>query len=472
MVILPVVQCWESPLGIDQSALRVYLLAMQSNIEALKKYAKWLEYAYVVILLAALTQGPVFKLWLASAQSSATPIPMTYQLTFVIVQLPALLLLGRRMRWSWPQSVPVALVGAFCLWMVLSTVWATSGRDTIIEATTLALTAATGVYIARSFTHIQQIVLVVLAMQPGVLFSYLAAKRNWEFALSIEGHWNGIYFNRNSLAPVAAVGMLAAASILFVTVARRRRNWWPVTAMVLAGIAVLDGYVLYRTRSSTSIGAIAVFVAVWGCWSVIRILHRRNLLTLAQIEKFGYGIFMVGAAMTTWMILRSQEVVLRWLNQESFFNGRTAIWNYGFSGFLDRPIFGWGWMSAWKSSIFMKRDLWWTVEGVEFSHSSYIDVLLGGGMIGAVLFLVAFVWGGFVQIRHAVLSTAGQWTYAIMFFVLVSATQESFVVGDHFMWVLLVAAISGPGRPEIMSDDLPEVVLDAEGSTALRATTT
>ncbi len=437
---------------------------MQSNVEALKKYAKWLEYAYVVVLLTTLTQGPVFKLWQASSASSGNSIFLTYQLTFVIVQLPALLLLGKRMRWSWPQSAPVALVGVFCSWMVLSTVWATSGRDTIVEATTLALTAATGVYIARSFTHIQQIVLVGLAMQPGVLFSYLAVKRNWDFAISIEGHWNGIYFNRNSLAPVAAVGLLAAASILFITVTRRRNNWWPATAIVLADIAVLNGYVLMRTRSSTSIGAIAVFVAVWGCWSVIRILHRRNLLMITQVEKFGYGVFIVGAAMTTWMALRSQEVVLRWLNQESFFNGRSEIWNYGFSGFLDRPIFGWGWMSAWKSSIFMKRDLWWTVQGVEFSHSSYIDVLLGGGVIGVVLFLVAFVCGGYVQIRHAILSTAGQWTYAIMFFVLLSATQESFVVGGHFLWVLLVAAIGGPGRPEILPD--------SEGSTALRAATT
>ncbi len=449
---------------------------MQSNVEALKKYAKWLEYAYVVVLLVALTQGPVFKLWQASSASSGSSIFMTYKLTFVIVQLPALLLLGKRMQWLWPQSAPVALVGAFCSWMVLSTVWATSGRDTIVEATTLALTAATGVYIARSFTHIQQIVLVGLAMQPGVLFSYFAVKRNWGFAISIEGHWNGIYFNRNSLAPVAAVGLLAAASILLITVARRRNNWWPATAIVLADIAVLNGYVLMRTRSSTSIGAIAVFVAVWGCWSVIRILHRRKLLTVAQIEKFGYGIFIVGAVVASWILIRWQGVVLRWLNQESFFNGRTAIWNYGFSGFLDRPVFGWGWMSAWKSSIFMKRDLWWTVQGVEFSHSSYIDILLGGGAIGVVLFLVAFGWGGYVQIRHAILSTAGQWTYAIMFFVLLSATQESFVIGSHFLWVLLVAAIGGPDRPEVLGDVLgdvlPDVLPDAEGSTALpRATT-
>lgn len=457
MAILPVVQCLESPLGIGQSVLRVELSTMQSNLVALKKSAIWLEYFYVVILLSALTQGPVFRLWLPSAQASVTPIPMTYQLTFVIVQMPALLLLGRRMRWSWPQAAPVALVGAFCSWMLLSTAWATSSRYTIIEATTLALTAATGVYIARSFSHIQQIVLVGVAMQPGILFSYLAVKRNWEFAVSIEGHWNGIYFNRNSLAPVAAVGLLAAVGILLIIVLRRRDNWWPVVAIVLLDVAVLNGYVLYRTRSSTSIGAIAVFVAVWAFWSILRSMQRRGVVTVAQLEKFGYGFFVIGAALATWLMLKSQDVVLGWLNQESYFNGRKAIWEYGFSGFLDKPIFGWGWMSAWKSPGFSLRDFWWTVQGVEFSHSSYIDVLLGGGIIGAALFLAAFTWGGFVQLRHAVLSTAGQWTYAIMFFVLLSATQESFVIGDHFMWVLLVAAISGPGRPQILPESDHEV---------------
>jgi hypothetical protein len=37
---------------------------------------------------------------------------------------------------------------------------------------------------------------------------------------------------------------------------------------------------------------------------------------------------------------------------------------------------------------------------------------------------------------------ASQWTPAIIFFVLGATTQESFIIGNHFLWVLLVAAVS------------------------------
>jgi hypothetical protein len=33
-----------------------------------------------------------------------------------------------------------------------------------------------------------------------------------------------------------------------------------------------------------------------------------------------------------------------------------------------------------------------------------------------------------------------------MFFVLAAATQESFFIGNHFLWLLLVAAIAGSPR--------------------------
>jgi hypothetical protein len=33
-----------------------------------------------------------------------------------------------------------------------------------------------------------------------------------------------------------------------------------------------------------------------------------------------------------------------------------------------------------------------------------------------------------------------------MFFVLAAATQESFFIGNHFLWLLLVAAIAGALR--------------------------
>ncbi len=56
---------------------------MPSVFNVLKRSTKWIEYAYVVVLLTALTRGPVFKLWLASAQVAGTSLSETSRLTFV-----------------------------------------------------------------------------------------------------------------------------------------------------------------------------------------------------------------------------------------------------------------------------------------------------------------------------------------------------------------------------------------------------
>ncbi|MEO8162542.1 MAG: O-antigen ligase family protein [Ilumatobacteraceae bacterium] len=431
---------------------------MPNVLALLKRSTKWIEYAYVIVLVSALTQGPVFKVWWASAKASEVSISETFRLTFIAVQIPALILIGYRIQTSRMRTVPVVLMASFVTWMWLSTLWATSGRDTIVEATALVMTAAAGLYLARSFSPIQQMFLTCLAMQPGVIFSYIAVKRNWELAISEEGHWVGIYFNRNSLAPVAAVGLIASLGLLWVVVSRRSKQWWPVISFILIDVALFDGYVLSRTRSSTSVGAVVAFGLVWACWSVIRLLHRRGILTIDQVRRYVYFSFVVVASGGTWILFKFQSTILRWLGEEDFFNGRASIWHYGWTGFLDRPIFGWGWMSAWKSSIFLKRDLWWTVQGAQFSHSSYIDVLLGGGIVGATLLLLVLVYGGYSRIESGLLSPAGQWSYSIMFFVLLASTQESFVVGDHFLWLLLVASVIGSGGSRVDTSIAPQEV--------------
>lgn len=431
---------------------------MPNVVDLLKRSGKWIEYAYVIVLVSALTQGPVFRIWWASAKVSETSLSETHRFTFIAIQVPALILIGYRIQTSRMRTAPVVLMTCFVSWMWVSTLWATSGRDTIVEATVLVITAVSGLYLARSFSPIQQMFLVCIAMQPGVVFSYIAVKRNWELAISEEGHWMGIYFNRNSLAPVAAVGMIAALGLLWLVLSRRPKQWWPVLSFVLIDIALFDGYVLSRTRSSTSVGAVVAFALVWACWSAIRLLHRRRILTISQVRRYVYSSFVVAASGGMWALFKFQSTILRWLGEEDFFNGRAAIWHYGWTGFLDRPIFGWGWMSAWKSSVFLKRDLWWTVQGAQFSHSAYIDVLLGGGIIGATLLLIVLVYGGYSRIESGLLSAAGQWSYSIMFFVLLASTQESFVNGNHFLWLLLVASVIGCSDPRVVTPIAPQEV--------------
>ncbi|MFM7761920.1 MAG: hypothetical protein ACKO73_03020 [Acidimicrobiaceae bacterium] len=80
---------------------------------------------------------------------------------------------------------------------------------------------------------------------------------------------------------------------------------------------------------------------------------------------------------------------------------------------------------------------------MHWSHSGVMDVLLGGGLVGAGLLVLAILWSGARQLERVFTQTAGQWAFAATWFVIAASTQESFIVGNHFLWLLLVAAMAG-----------------------------
>ncbi len=428
---------------------------MQITTDRINTLLRWCEYTYVVVLLFALTQGPVYSMWHASALVAPAGVGSSQLLTFMAIQIPAMLLLGFR---RVPRSSifgPVGILGLFCVWMWLSTVWATFGQHTIIESTTLCMTFLTGVYLARSFSLLEQLVLVVIAMQPGLLWSRYAIANDWSNSVDQSGNWVGIYFNRNSLAPVAMVSCLAASALLWIVVMRRGKNWPIPLIAVLIDVVLFGAVMLFHSRSNTSVGGAIVFAAVWVFWSVILLLVRRRRISSDALRRFVYPLFIVSATVLTWATVRMQSVVVGLFGETFDFNGRSAIWQYSWTGFLERPLVGWGWMSAWRSSVFLRRDLWWSFTYTGWSHSGYMDVLLGGGIVAIALLIVAIIYGGLRQITFVLHTTAGQWTPAIMFFVMATSTQESFFVGNHFLWTLFVAAVAGMVRTE--SDEMESV---------------
>ena len=110
-------------------------------------------------------------------------------------------------------------------------------------------------------------------------------------------------------------------------------------------------------------------------------------------------------------------------------------------------------MSAWHTPQFFKQGTWWAVFDTTWSHNGYHDLLLGGGVLAAAFFTVV-LWFGFQAIgTHASLNE-GIPSFLIVAFVLAAATQESFFIGTHFLWALLIAGLflSNPSRRAIDGD--------------------
>lgn len=177
------------------------------------------EVAYAVTALFALTQGPVYRLWSESGryqQFIALPsIGHAYFATFVAVQLPALCLVARRLSATFTAERRGQLLMALMLWLGLSVLWSTFARHSLPEFVSLFLTTTFGIYLTTSFAPAMFWRIVALAMSIGLTLSLLAIERGWDAAVNSEdGYWIGIYYNRNSFAPVVAVILISLIGIL------------------------------------------------------------------------------------------------------------------------------------------------------------------------------------------------------------------------------------------------------------------
>jgi O-antigen ligase len=279
-------------------------------------------------------------------------------------------------------------------------------------------------------------------MQPGLLLSRYAIANNWNMSQSGEGFWVGIYFNRNSLAPVAMVSVVSALALLYVVYINKGDKLRIYKLCVLVNVVLFGFVVAVRTHSNTPFGGLVAFIAVFVFWQAVRNSPlKKNLGEAKQINKV-YAGFIALAVMCSLFAIQFQSKVLQAFGETVTFNGRSEIWKYSWNGFLERPLLGWGWLSAWRSWAFMRMDLWWTVEGVSWSHNAYLDLLLGGGVLAVLLFAAAVLWGVYRLIPSHTGDATEAWPIAFIFFYLAMCTQESFIIGNHFLWMLFVAILT------------------------------
>jgi exopolysaccharide production protein ExoQ len=410
-------------------------------MELLARARRGAEFTYAVVALFALTQGPVYRLWSESGEYLTTSpqpsIPHIHFASFVAVQLPAVLLVWRRLSVDVFQRRSIQVLTGLMVWLGLSVLWSTLARQSLPQFVALVLTTIFGMYLATQFSALALWRVIATAMTLGLGFSLLAIWRSWDAATDTEEqYWIGLYYNRNSLAPVAAIGLLASLGVV-VTSWRTAKHVWidRFLAAVLSGVAVL---VLWQSASRTSPFALVVALAALLVWLLIRsvftrfgsVRHYKSFVATITLVVIGLGVFIA---------LRSVDD-LNVSGETATFNSRAGLWSQNWSGFLEKPWLGWGWMAARYTVDFYRQGVWWAAFDTEWSHNGYHDLLLGGGVLAGLLF------AGVVLVAIRSCDLAQRWEESaprllMVCFVLAAATQESFFIGSHFLWALLIASL-------------------------------
>ena len=400
------------------------------------------EFVYATLALFALTQGPVYRLWSDSGeyqQFIALPaIGQAYFATFVLVQLPGCLLWFRSVTERNIQEPRMWMLVGLLAWLGVSVVWSTFARHSVSEFIALAMTTGFGLYFATRFAMRELWRIVAAAMALGLAMSLLAIQHDWQLAVDAQDdYWIGIYYNRNSLAPVAAMALLAFIGVAFTTLRRRTIDVAVLAAGVaLAGVAVL---VLWRAESRTSPLALGVASGALVLWLLVRLITQR-ISVARRWHNLAAPIAVTLSAVVVLVALRSVGGLASVSGETATFNSRSGLWAQSWAGFLEKPWQGWGWMAARRTLDFDRVGVWWAAIDTEWSHNGYHDLLLGGGVLAGILFFGVVVFGArnLDQIANVRVATP---RFLVIGFVLAAATQESFFIGSHFLWAMLIAAL-------------------------------
>jgi O-antigen ligase len=148
------------------------------------------------------------------------------------------------------------------------------------------------------------------------------------------------------------------------------------------------------------------------------------------------------------MFYMFSSIVSGKLLPKSVLQERIFAWDFSWTGFLERPWLGWGSGVAWSNPVFRRLDLNWTVEKIGHSHSAYLEVLLSGGIIAGIL-LGAYLFAALFRLANL---SDPQLTdvmrIAVVFFCLIAALFEPFIVTNYFLWPILVMVLA-PDKKQI-----------------------
>ena len=172
-------------------------------------------------------------------------------------------------------------------------------------------------------------------------------------------------------------------------------------AMVAGGLASLHG-IRAGTGRLLNITMLTVFIvatfAASSATSLVAILALCAVDLVLRLIQKGGSTRAIGVVIIMLAVLMAGPVALNWdsilefLGKDPTLTGRTDLWSYLITAIYQKPLLGWGYGAFWSphnpavAEIF--RALRWDVPE---AHNGILEILLGLGIIGAVMLVGLFL---------------------------------------------------------------------------------
>jgi O-antigen ligase len=320
-----------------------------------------------------------------------------------------------------------ALMTFYVLWTIASVGWSIEPGLSLRRLAVLAFCILGAVGFARQFQPRDVAIAAML-----ISGAYLLVGVGAEMALGTFRPWLAEYRFAGTVHPNsqgANTAVLAMAAFCLARSATRRQLWlWSVF-----GVAVVF---LLLTKSRTSLAGLAVALAAlaWTCMQnrtrMVTALVAATTIASAVLISLLFGFNVDDRLLDVVMLGRQEE--------SGSLTGRVPIWTELAGYVRARPLQGYGYAAFWtpKHIEAVSDELEWPLRE---AHNSYIDAVLGVGLVGAAS-LLAVAWLGLwkTAVAHRESRDPGfAFVLCMLVFGMIHACLETGMADPNLMTILI-----------------------------------
>ena len=356
--------------------------------------------------------------------------------------LAATSLRARRAAIEWRGVVPVSLI-AFVAWAVASTIWSTHPFDTAMRLLPLLAVGLLGLYIAlardtiqivRGLGNVLRVLLgasLALEVISGILLDAPLAGIGIQGSIAFGGPIQGIFGSR------ALLGFISLLALFTFAIEWRTRSLRRSQTIVSFGLVAIC--LLFAGSPVTLMAGVIVALAAGALFA---------LRHTGPTPRWRWHVGLVAAGLAAlalaWVFRDWVVAALNSLNELSL---RVEVWQEMSRYLFNNPWQGWGYSGSWWEGAPYSWVQRATEPSLTNGMNGFFDVYFQLGVIGLVVFLVAF---GTALVRSWILAANRRsviyvWPALVMVLLLVISLADSFVLTGAG-WMLFVLAATKASR--------------------------
>jgi O-antigen ligase len=329
----------------------------------------------------------------------------------------------------------------------LSAAWSVDPMLTLRKSVLLIAESAIAIYLGERYTvnEFARILAKVLCLTIAASILLYFVAPNYVMDLNQEGAWRGLSVQKN------AFGMHMATAVLLLLLVRFRRYEW------LRYFFLCTAFVMMLlSRSMTSVATGLLIIILLPLWKMVRLPAKQRL--------FAYltgGAVVVGAG---YLFAQNSAAALGLMGRDWTLTGRTVIWEQILVAIGHRPLLGYGFESFWTGLKGESLDVivasGWIVPT---AHNGFLELLLGFGLLGAWVFLIALVvaFRNGIEFIRLETGSVAYWPVAFFCFFLVHNLAESDLMANGsplgltiFITICTALALEVRSKPECLTEPL------------------